>query len=541
MISGSDPGVNELGQSETGPTSIEPLVGELAEPRWPAVMVFFTGWWLPATTARRTQHVSLRYAFAIHLLGVVLGCLVLWGLVAWEKSVWYPSSPFANRLQWVWWGFVRDYSHELNRSPVATLAFTAGGVLLFEVSFVALGLLLAPWGAADERIRASIANGMRQVWLHTADLAVICLAAGLIAVPLKQAKITWDARASQAMQQWSDTHYPVWPAFPTPPKNVSVNSQQWQDYQKAAQEFAAASAARNQQWAQIEKTRPGLVRYRDAITGLAFMAAGIWWLWVQLRAVGARRRVLPIARPPRPPTCETCGYNLTSLAMEARCPECGAPVRDSIGPRAKPGIPWERRRETGWLRAWCQTAWDAIIRPSRLGMLFCVATRRVDHRRFLALSFLPLFVIGYMLVMGIEWMWMPLRPNSIEGSDTAYGAAPIFGCSVAVFGLVGPLLAAGVVGLILSIAQRRNLVPAAMQMAAYLSGFLTLCVFLSAVCAAFALQYTINGRIFGLGLNLRMSRPVFLVSAWSIPTMAMVVPYIILLYRGTRGARFVNR
>ena len=41
-------------------------------PRWPAWMAFFTAPWVPLTTAVRTDHVSLKSAFLVHLLSLLL-------------------------------------------------------------------------------------------------------------------------------------------------------------------------------------------------------------------------------------------------------------------------------------------------------------------------------------------------------------------------------------------------------------------------------------------------------------------------------------
>jgi hypothetical protein len=40
--------------------------------------------------------------------------------------------------------------------------------------------------------------------------------------------------------------------------------------------------------------------------------------------------------------CETCGYDIGGLPLDAHCPECGQPVRTSL-PAARTGSPWQRR------------------------------------------------------------------------------------------------------------------------------------------------------------------------------------------------------
>ncbi|MBN1347252.1 MAG: hypothetical protein JXQ73_31470 [Phycisphaerae bacterium] len=56
-------------------------VGRRADQRWPAVAAFLTAWLMPATTARRTNHVSLRWAYGIHCLAAILTAAVVLVLV----------------------------------------------------------------------------------------------------------------------------------------------------------------------------------------------------------------------------------------------------------------------------------------------------------------------------------------------------------------------------------------------------------------------------------------------------------------------------
>ena len=56
---------------------------------------------------------------------------------------------------------------------------TAGIVVGVEVGFVLLGLLLVPWGARDERLVSSMANGLRRTWLQTSHALPAILLCGL--------------------------------------------------------------------------------------------------------------------------------------------------------------------------------------------------------------------------------------------------------------------------------------------------------------------------------------------------------------------------
>lgn len=48
--------------------------------------------------------------------------------------------------------------------------------------------------------------------------------------------------------------------------------------------------------------------------------------------------------------CEHCGYNLTGLALEGRCPECGHGIPESVCPQSRRPTPWEEHPSLGtWL------------------------------------------------------------------------------------------------------------------------------------------------------------------------------------------------
>lgn len=60
--------------------------------------------------------------------------------------------------------------------------------------------------------------------------------------------------------------------------------------------------------------------------------------------------------------CEFCGYNLEGAETDARCPECGHPVADSL-PAARPGSPWQQQPG---LLAWAKTVRAVLFHPTRL-------------------------------------------------------------------------------------------------------------------------------------------------------------------------------
>jgi uncharacterized integral membrane protein len=90
----------------------------------------------------------------------------------------------------------------------------------------------------------------------------------------------------------------------------------------------------------------------------------LWWTGVLLR-LGARYAG-PAEGPgwtPRRPTCLRCGYQLTGLSTDGRCPECGLEVTASLPmPRALPQ--WAEARGVIWrLRRFLPTLWEILRRP----------------------------------------------------------------------------------------------------------------------------------------------------------------------------------
>ena len=83
-----------------------------------------------------------------------------------------------------------------------------------------------------------------------------------------------------------------------------------------------------------------------AIWAVYVLAAGVpVLLLLRIWLTGASRYVGEPDGPafgPREPACDPCGYLIVGLPLDANCPECGTPVRESLpGGRRRPGD-WHR-------------------------------------------------------------------------------------------------------------------------------------------------------------------------------------------------------
>ncbi len=100
-------------------------------------------------------------------------------------------------------------------------------------------------------------------------------------------------------------------------------------------------------------SQPESVEFTAVIVMLLILAA-FAFLLVRLLIVGAHEYVGDAHGPafsPREPHCDECGYLIIGLPYEARCPECGLSVRESLPGGRRGGTDWhERRFSARWFK-----------------------------------------------------------------------------------------------------------------------------------------------------------------------------------------------
>ncbi|HOW73197.1 MAG TPA: hypothetical protein PKY77_21580 [Phycisphaerae bacterium] len=490
---------------------------------WPGMMAFLTAWLLPATTARHTRTLPLLHAYGVHLLAGVATFLLIVALVGIDERR-DVTTVLAN-----------DILREFDRDWQEALLITMLVVFLVEGGFLALALVVLPWGAADEPLRSSWAHALRHTWLHSTHALPAVLIIGLLVIGNDHMGRAYNSRP----QTIPVPTFTMPPAAPTPPLNPTT--QQSNDYQKAFADWQKqvndTSRQYTEAWRTYHQSRPFLIRYGEVFVVQIGFFVGVWVLWALFRAVGAARPIAPIQRPP---TCEFCGYNLVATPSNSRCPECGELVAASLGPSVRPGPAWERRQDLGTLRAWWETESQPILSPGRFGRTVRVCSLNMAHRLFLV-GHLPIVFVAAGAATVLSSLAM--SSGSLWEEDDGiilWGVAPMLGITSAAACLALAMLAAAFVGLIHTLHQKRNLLPATAKIGSYLAGYLTLWVcFASAWCVLTCML--IKARVFNVWRRPYGIPEEFLAfSFWAGPTLAGFLVYVVLLWKATSSTRHAN-
>ncbi len=481
----------------------------------------------PAWAARRTEHLSLRRAFAAHFVAVLVGLFLILVIV----QLWDRAARGLALGSLVGFDKIMDeIADSFVKHPFVATGVTLLGAAAIELVFVGLAFIFACWGARAERFRDSLRNSLRQTWLHTWHVVLAIAMVGTLLVCLEQVWYSWRV---QHQHPWPQ---PSWP-MPKPPTMPIADP-------SYAAAFAAYSAAVNAwhtechaiQW-QWRSQSPWLSGHLEGVLFVSSFAAGLWTLWALLRSIGAR----PFgAGPVESPRCDRCGYDLTAAAGDGNCPECGLPVAESTGTAARAGAAWEFREQRGRLMTWRQTTVAAVRRPGVFARVLRVWPTGRDHRRFLAIH-LPIalglgaagFIISGILASRREPVGIPPQVFFVNGA--------IVGSLCVAGTVVLACLGATAAGLIIGRQVRRNLLPGAIQVACYQSVYTLVWIAFGGLWLATVTSLENHGVFDALSGRSRLNAGFMMFCAYVIPNGFWFLGYFLLVYRGTSAMRFANR
>jgi hypothetical protein len=188
-----------------------------------------------------------------------------------------------------------------------------------------------------------------------------------------------------------------------------------------------------------------------------------------------------------------------------------------------------------------QRCWlDAILRPKTIGRQIQVTRPSRRHRRCLTAILVPAFAVctfGFFLFM------LAMERGRLEAEEMVeiLSLTPFVAIGTPAGVFVLAMLIAGAVGTVVSVREKRNLLPAAMQMQCYLGGFLFAWIVFGWFWSALSVSLD-NARLFrDLGRSLRMDHEIVAFLFWLLPMMGLLFLDAVLVWKGTAAARYANR
>jgi len=466
-----------VGQSlkRSGETSVKPD-NETSEPRYSPAKAAVVALVRPVTAVRRADHLSLGWAWAVHVAG--LGALIIAALLlaAWSEA---PPDLTIDTYKQVVLGLLIRGAGQLE--DYRSIAGQVLSILLIEGTFCLSAMLAMSWCARDEKIRNSYRRALRRLFLLTPHAATVVAVTGATAV--------WCNR---------------------------LNRVPWQ---------------------------PVIVHEsREMALFLMITASCLWTLTVVLAALGCRKAPAMCRWPAR---CEGCGYQLTGLAIDKDCPECGDAIRKTLGKSIRPGIAPPPGVGIVW---WLCLTYQAVRHPSVFGKKLHVLSPDTGHRECLAITIVLLMLaspiamgvlyVGLETVRGMKYASWQYRGDEIISATIMGGS--MMGLMLTATMVAIALAGASMIGLIEGRRHGRNLMPAAVRAACYQSGFVLFGVFV----------FWLDLAVFLIVMELDLLTPIatrynidseLLVIAWQLGVIGLgIVIYLWLIGRATYAARNAN-
>jgi len=372
-----------------------------------------------------------------------------------------------------------------------TLAIVQGAIALTAVIFSA-------WGAGDESSRVSSTRALKRLWAFSPCLLAVLLVVTHFAMLIIKAGYNWY----EANPDWT------W-SFRYPPPVES---------------------------------RPFVVRFSEEIIFSAILIALIYVTGVYICLLGAGRST---PRSRWPGHCENCNYSLVGCDHDGYCPECGTPVSQSLSPTTRQGI-WQADSSSRLLNhKRLFSSLFALFNSQKIGkqvLLYDSQSRAGWH--FLKTALLVIFSmpILFFLIIFISDPKDFLTDISfdliVENIVLSYYFA--FWCMFIVLLAVSGL--SGLSGFIAGRSSRRNLKPAAIQIAARMSGSI---FYLTLLCAAVLavmvkIETSVDDISFKLAKALNIDTELIAMTILFGPFVLYIILFTTQLARATRCARHAN-
>jgi hypothetical protein len=373
-----------------------------------------------------------------------------------------------------------------------------------------------PFGARLERKRDSLKHALRRTWLHTGAAVPLVFATIVVDALLRPVAREWEHGAQVACEE--QFPMPFFAAEATPstaaqaptPEQAQANQEQWNCRREHPLAF-----------------RADCLRAIPAVAG--FLLA-VYGLVTYFRGLAAPRLT---CEPQEPPICRACGYILTGLGLGGRCAECGLPLSSSLGNRADPGAPWERRTSLGLGHALYTSLRQGLVYPRALGSkLRLVPTRPA----YLVLLGLQAFAMG-LSVIPIVLCAIPFEVRVGQFLGIIAGLGSVW----AAVGIILMSLAASFAGLIQSKYARRNVMGGAAQLAVYMGGHLVLGAWFCSLVMALEVQFYKQLTALAANWGLLQWMTAYFYLAWLGLVLLTAVTYIIRVTRAASVVRYARR
>lgn len=484
--------------------------------RRPALgVVLLASSFFPARAARHVLHVPLWKCWVVHFL---VGLFGLFFVPVTVSLLFGGLSEFLREVD--------NLADHWRQYPLSSSVAMLGIVLAVESIFLVLVAVATAWGSmAGDRLRDSFRHALRQVWLRTPHAVLVVFLVAFLVVGLQSANRQWRG-GPPVFTQWPTPPNPP-TLTPTDPGYLAAQKQFELDWDAFQTELANAKRTYRDWWA----TRPWHLRYEGPICVTTAVGGIVWWLGAMLAGVGVRRTV---AAGVRSPLCLWCGYDLSMMPLESRCPECGKGVGDSLSEHAQPGAPWERARADGRVIAWFHTwrAWSADVQE--LGRRLTLIAQVHDHRTYMLLHLPIIFFVG---AAGVAAAFFQ---DNDQGDEWLY-VGSLFGLVCVIGATVACCATASLVGWYASLRAKRNLLPAAMQIAAYGATYLTAWALFGALLINSAIYLERHDLYRSAQDFTGMHRDFLFFLSCFVPNLLCGLLYVWMVARGTSAARNANR